>query len=160
MPRQRIEIKGMTCEHCALEVDAALGEAGAEGVLVGVERAGITHPQVAAVGLTDAQAQEQGLDCECRTLPLEYVPRAQVNLDTRGFVKIVAERASGRIRGVTAVAENAGDVILAAVYAVEFGLTVEDIARVWCPYLTMTEGFKLGAQIFSRDVSKLSCCAA
>lgn len=219
MPRQRIEIKGMTCEHRALEVEAALGEACAEGVLDGVERAGIdlderraikidgtqrttnprvyaagdctpspqfiyvaarnaltdgddkldytslprvtfTHPQVAAVGLTDAQAQEQGLDCECRTLPLEYVPRAQVNLDTRGFVKIVAERESGRIRGVTAVAENAGDVILAAVYAVEFGLTVEDIARVWCPYLTMSEGFKLGAQIFSRDVSKLSCCAA
>lgn len=123
-------------------------------------RVTFTHPQVAAVGLTDAQAQEQGLDCECRTLPLEYVPRAQVNLDTRGFVKIVAERESGRIRGVTAVAENAGDVILAAVYAVEFGLTVEDIARVWCPYLTMSEGFKLGAQIFSRDVSKLSCCAA
>ncbi|MEX2210378.1 MAG: mercury(II) reductase [Gaiellaceae bacterium] len=123
-------------------------------------RVTFTHPQVAAVGLTDEQAQEQGLDCECRTLPLEYVPRAQVNLDTRGFVKIVAERESGRIVGATAVAENAGDVILAAVYAVELGLTVEDVSRIWCPYLTMSEGFKLAAQIFSRDVSKLSCCAA
>jgi len=123
-------------------------------------RVTFTHPQVAAVGLTDVQAQEQGLECECRTLPLEAVPRAQVNLDTRGFVKVVAERETGRIVGATAVAENAGDVILAAVYTVQFGLTVDEVARTWAPYLTMSEGFKLAAQIFSRDVSKLSCCAA
>ena len=123
-------------------------------------RVTFTHPQVAAVGLTEAQAAEQGLEVEARTLPLEAVPRAAVNLDTRGFVKLVAERESGRIVGATAVAENAGDLILAAVYAVQFGLTVDDVAKTWAPYLTMSEGFKLAAQIFSRDVSKLSCCAA
>jgi len=123
-------------------------------------RVTFSHPQVAAVGLTEEQAREQGLDIDVRTLPLESVPRALVNLDTRGFVKIVAEAGSGRIVGATAVAENAGDIILAAVYAVQFGLTVEDVSRTWAPYLTMSEGFKLAAQIFSRDVSKLSCCAA
>lgn len=91
---------------------------------------------------------------------MEHVPRAQVNLDTRGFIKIVAERDSGRIVGGTAVAANAGDVILAAVYAVELGLTVDEVSRMWAPYLTMGEGFKLAAQIFTRDVAKLSCCAA
>ena len=123
-------------------------------------RVTFTHPQVAAVGLTEAQAQEAGLEVEARTLPLEAVPRAAVNLDTRGFVKIVAEREGGRIVGATAVAENAGDVILAAVYAVRFKLTTDDVAKTWAPYLTMSEGFKLAAQIFTRDVSKLSCCAA
>ncbi len=123
-------------------------------------RVTFTHPQVAAVGLTEKHAREQGLDVDVRTLPLESVPRAAVNRDTRGFIKLVAEAGSGRIVGATAVAEGAGDVILAAVYAVEFGLTVEDISRTWAPYLTMSEGFKLAAQIFSRDVSKLSCCAA
>lgn len=123
-------------------------------------RVTFTHPQVAAVGLTEAQAEEQGLEIEVRTLPLESVPRAAVNLDTRGFFKLVAERESGRILGATAVAENAGDTILAAVYAVQFGLTVDDVSKTWAPYLTMSEGFKLAAQIFSRDVSKLSCCAA
>lgn len=123
-------------------------------------RVTFTHPQVAAVGLTEAQAREQGLDVDVRTLPLASVPRALVNRDTRGFVKLVAEAGSGRIVGATAVAENAGDLILAAVYAVQFGLTVEDVSRTWAPYLTMSEGFKLAAQIFSRDVSKLSCCAA
>jgi len=123
-------------------------------------RVTFTHPQVAAVGLTEAQAAEQGLEVEVRTLPLDAVPRAAVNLDTRGFVKIVAEREGGRIVGATAVAENAGDLILAAVYAVQFKLTTDDIAKTWAPYLTMSEGFKLAAQIFTRDVSKLSCCAA
>jgi len=123
-------------------------------------RVTFTHPQVAAVGLTEAQAREQGLEVDVRTLPLESVPRAAVNLDTRGLVKLVAETEGGRIVGATAVAENAGDVILAAVYAVQFGLTVDDVSRTWAPYLTMSEAFKLAAQIFSRDVSKLSCCAA
>ncbi len=123
-------------------------------------RVTFTHPQVAAVGLTEAQAQEGGLDVEVRTLPLDAVPRAAVNLDARGFVKIVAEGESGRIVGATAVAENAGDVILAAVYVVQFKLTTDEVAHTWAPYLTMSEGFKLAAQIFTRDVSKLSCCAA
>ncbi|HZU16591.1 MAG TPA: mercuric reductase, partial [Candidatus Dormibacteraeota bacterium] len=82
------------------------------------------------------------------------------NRDTRGFVKIVAEAASGRILGTTVVADGAGDVIQAAIYAVRFGLTTEQVATTWAPYLTFAEGFKLAAQTFTRDVSKLSCCAA
>jgi mercuric reductase len=83
-----------------------------------------------------------------------------VNRDTRGGVKVVAERGSGRVLGISAVAEGAGDVILAGVYAVKFGLTVADLADTWAPYLTMAESVKLAAQTFTTDVSKLSCCAA
>ncbi len=50
--------------------------------------------------------------------------------------------------------------ILAAVYAVKFGLTLPDLADTWAPYLTMAEGLKLSAQTFTADVDKLSCCAA
>jgi mercuric reductase len=119
-----------------------------------------TGPTVAAAGLTDEQANAQGIECECRVLPLSAVPRALVNRDTRGFVKIVAERATGRIIGATAVADGAGDVIQAAVYAIQFGLTTGQVASTWSPYLTFAEAFKLAAQTFTRDVSKLSCCAA
>jgi len=119
-----------------------------------------TGPTVAAAGLTDEQANAQGIECECRVLPLSAVPRALVNRDTRGFVKIVAERATGRIIGATAVADGAGDVIQAAVYAIQFGLTTDQVASTWSPYLTFAEAFKLAAQTFTRDVSKLSCCAA
>jgi len=119
-----------------------------------------TGPTVAAAGLTDEQANAQGIECECRVLPLSAAPRALVNRDTRGFVKIVAERKTGRIVGATAVADGAGDVIQAAVYAIQFGLTTDQVASTWSPYLTFAEAFKLAAQTFTRDVSKLSCCAA
>ena len=127
---------------------------------VALPRVTFTAPNIAAVGLTDAQAQEAGYRCECRVLELEHVPRARVNLDTRGLFKVVADRDTGRILGVHVLAENAGDVILSAVYAVKFGLTVQDLAETWAPYLTMSEGIKLTAQTFTRDVSLLSCCAA
>jgi mercuric reductase len=123
-------------------------------------RVTFTSPNIAAVGLTDEQANESGYACECRVVELKHVPRARVNLDTRGLVKILAERSSGRVLGIHVLAENAGDVILAGVYAVKFGLTVQDLADTWAPYLTISEGMKLGAQAFGRDVSLLSCCAA
>lgn len=118
-----------------------------------------TSPQIAAVGLTDEQAKDAGLDCSCRTLELEHVPRAIVARDPRGIVKLVAERATRKIVGATVVAEGAGDVILAGVYAVQFGLTLDQVTSTWAPYLTMSEGFKLAAQTFNADVAHLSCCA-
>jgi mercuric reductase len=78
----------------------------------------------------------------------------------RGLFKVVAERGTGKVLGVHVLAENAGDVVLAGVYAVKFGLTVQDLAGTWAPYLTMSEGIKLAAQTFTTDVSQLSCCAA
>jgi mercuric reductase len=61
---------------------------------------------------------------------------------------------------VHVLADAAGEVILAGVYAVKVGMTITEIAETWAPYLTMAEGLKLAAQTFTRDVSKLSCCAA
>src|SRR5487761_1520943 len=138
----------------------ALESAGLAVDFTSLPRVIFTSPTVAAAGLTDEQANAQGIECECCVLPLSAVPRALVNRDTRGFVKIVAERASGRIIGVSAVANGAGDVIQAAIYAIKFGLTTDQVAGTWAPYLTFAEGFKLAAQTFKRDVSKLSCCAA
>lgn len=57
------------------------------------------------------------------------------------------------------MADNAGELMLAATYAIKFGLTVEDMAATWAPYLTMSEALKLVAQSFRADVKKLSCCA-
>lgn len=150
-------------------VAAAQGTMAAENALTGAERAvdyaalprvTFTTPNIAAVGLTDEQAQEAGYECECRVVELRHIPRARVNLDTRGLFKIVADRRTGKVLGVHALAENAGDAILAGVYAVKFGLTVSDLAETWAPYLTMAEGLKLTAQSFTTDVEMLSCCAA
>ncbi|MGC8511281.1 MAG: mercury(II) reductase [Acidimicrobiales bacterium] len=150
-------------------VAGAHGAVVAENALTGAQRTvdyralprvTFTSPQIASVGLTDAQAEDAGIDCECRVLSLENVPRAIVNRDTRGIAKIVAERTTGRVLGIHLLAEGAGDVILAGVYALEANFTVDQLATVWTPYLTMGEAIKLTAQSFTRDVAELSCCAA
>ena len=123
-------------------------------------RVTFTSPGIASVGMTDDEANQQGFVCDCRVLPLTQVPRAIVNRDTRGVAKIVAERESGRVLGVHLLAEGAADAILAAVYALESGYTIEQLATTWTPYLTMAEALKLTAQSFTRDVATLSCCAS
>jgi mercuric reductase len=123
-------------------------------------RVTFTSPAIASAGLTEAELVRSGVACDCRVLSLESVPRAIVNRDTRGVVKLAAEAATGRVRGVHAVAAGAGEMILAAVYAIRAQMTVSDLAGTWAPYLTMSEALRLAAQSFSRDVTKLSCCAA
>ena len=118
-----------------------------------------TDPQVATVGLSLAQAQAQGIETDSRLLTLDHVPRALANFDTRGFIQVVAVRASGRLLGVQAVADQAGELIQAAALAISNRMTVDDLAGQLFPYLTMVEGLKLCAQTFSKDVTQLSCCA-
>lgn len=86
--------------------------------------------------------------------------RAIVNGETAGLFKLVVDARTDQLLGAHILAENAGDVIYAATLAIQLGLTVQDLLGTFAPYLTMAEGLKLAAQTFSRDVSKLSCCAA
>ncbi len=144
----------------ALAADNALHNAHLKLDLSALPRITFTRPQIASAGLTDEEANTEGYACDCRTLPLDALPRALVNRDTRGLFKMVAERETGRVLGVSILAENAGDVIVSAVYAIQFGATVHQLAESWGPYLTMGEGMKLVAQTYTRDVAKLSCCAA
>ena len=118
-----------------------------------------TDPQVATVGLTDAAARRRHIETDSRTLPLDAVPRALVNFDTRGFIKIVAQAGTGRLLGVQIVAPEAGEIIQAAALAIRARMTVQELADQLFPYLTMVEGLKLAAQTFTKDVSQLSCCA-
>jgi mercuric reductase len=119
-----------------------------------------TSPAIASAGLTEAELLAQGVACDCRVVPLEAVPRAVVARDTRGVVKLVAEAGTGRIRGAHVVADGAGEVITAAVYVIRAQMTVTDLAGTWAPYLTMSESLRLAAQAFTRDLTRLSCCAA
>jgi mercuric reductase len=150
-------------------VAAAQGSAAAANALAGAGRAvdyaalprvTFTSPAIASAGLTEAELLRTGVACDCRVLPLSAVPRAVVDRDARGVIKLVAEAGTGRVRGVHAVAGGAGEMITAACYAIQAGMTVTDLAGAWAPYLTVSEGLRLAAQAFSRDVSRLSCCAA
>jgi len=118
-----------------------------------------TNPQVGTVGLSEAQAQQQGIATESRTLDLENVPRAIANFDTRGFIKLVIEKESGRLIGCQVLAAEGGEIIQSAALAIRNRMTATDLADQLFPYLTMVEGLKLTAQTFNKDVSQLSCCA-
>ncbi|MCL4449538.1 MAG: mercury(II) reductase [Actinobacteria bacterium] len=118
-----------------------------------------SSPQVASAGLTQEQAVANGYEVKTSLLPLEAVPRALANRDTTGVVKLVADAKTDRLLGASMVADGASDVIQAAVVAIKVGLTTTELASMFHPYLTMSEGLKLAAQTFEKDVSKLSCCA-
>ncbi len=118
-----------------------------------------TDPQVATVGLSEAQARQRGLAVESRILDAENIPRAQANFDERGFIKLVAEKDTGRLLGCQIVAANGGEIIQIAALALRAGMTVSELGEQLFPYLTLAEGLKLCAQTFTRDVSRLSCCA-
>ena len=150
-------------------VAATGGAAAAENALSGghsklsfdaLPRIIFTKPTIASAGLTEAEARKSGIEVETTVLTLDAVPRALVDDDTRGLFKLVANAESRQLVGASVLADGAGDVIQSAVFAIQRGMTVEQIASTWAPYLTMAEGLKLAAQTYDRDVSKLSCCAA
>lgn len=118
-----------------------------------------TDPQVATVGLTEAEAEKQGITSNSRTLGLDNVPRALANYDTRGFIKLVADKHTGRLLGAQVLAAEGGEIIQAAALAIRNRMTVTELASQLFPYLTMVEGLKLCSQTFSKDVKQLSCCA-
>ena len=117
-----------------------------------------TRPQLASAGLTENQANQAGHSVSTHTLLLEDVPRALANFDTLGAVKIVADAGSRRVLGVHAAAEAAGELMVAATYAIKAGMSVDDLADTWAPYLTMAESLRLAAGLF-REEMPTSCCA-
>ena len=147
-------------------VAAATGRAAAANALGGkarVDYAGLpqvifTRPQLGGAGLTEQQALAAGHDCVTRVLDARDIPRALANQDTLGVIKIVADALTGKVLGVHAALEGAGDVMLAATYALKSGLTVDDLADTWAPYLTMSEALRICAGLFRSD-KPTSCCA-
>jgi len=147
-------------------VAAAAGKAAAINALGGtlrVDYTGLptvtfTQPQLASAGLTERAALDFGYSCDCRLLNLTDVPRALVNHDTRGGIKVIADADTGRVLGVHALAEGAGEMMLAATYAIKAGFTVDQLADTWAPYLTMAEGLRIAAGLF-RNQLPTSCCA-
>ncbi|MDZ4365826.1 MAG: FAD-dependent oxidoreductase, partial [Afipia sp.] len=118
-----------------------------------------SDPQVASVGLTEAQAIAAGHKARTSILPLENVPRALAARDTRGLIKLVADGSTRKLLGAHILAPEGADSIQTAAMAIRCGLTIDDLAGMIFPYLTTVEGLKLAAQTFDRDVKRLSCCA-
>lgn len=118
-----------------------------------------TDPQIAGVGLSEAEAREAGFDVKTSVVPLDQVPRALAARDTRGLIKLVADRKTDKLLGGQIMAPEGSDSIQTLVMALKFGMTAKALGETVFPYLTTVEGLKLAAQTFDKDVTKLSCCA-
>ncbi|MBE7956327.1 mercury(II) reductase [Microbacterium sp. R1] len=147
----------VAARHGTMVAENAFADAHESVDYTRMPRVTFTSPAIGSVGMTEKEVLAAGIRCDCRVLPLEYVPRAVVNRDTRGFIKMVANADTGEILGLTAVARDAGELAAAGVHIL--GKTITEVADAWAPYLTMAEGIRIVAKAFTTDVSMLSCCA-
>jgi dihydrolipoamide dehydrogenase len=94
-----------------------------------IPRAYYTHPEVAAIGISEREAKQQGLEVQVATIPFSISARAMMMLETDGAVKVVAEARYGEILGVHIVGPHATELIGEGALAMETEATVEDLAR-------------------------------
>lgn len=124
-----------------------------------IPRVIFTDPQIAVVGLNEAEAIEAGHPCWCNTLPMSLVPRAGAIRDTKGIIKMVADSKTNEVLGVTMIGNSAGEVIHEAMMALRFRAKLRDFIEQLHVYPTMAEALKIAAISRYKDPSKLSCCA-
>ncbi len=124
-----------------------------------IPRAIFTDPQIAVVGITEAEAIEAGHPCWCSTLPMSLVPRAGAIRDTKGIIKMVADAKTNEVLGVTMIGSSAGEVIHEAAMALRFNAKLQDFIELLHVYPTMAEALKIAAISRYKDPAKLSCCA-
>ena len=102
-----------------------------------------TNPEVAGVGLTEAQAQQQGIDYDCMKLPMAYSGRfVAENEGGEGICKVIVEKATRRIVGVHMLGNPCSEIISTACVAIEQGMTIEQFERVVLPHPTVGEILK------------------
>jgi dihydrolipoamide dehydrogenase len=103
-----------------------------------------TMPEIAGVGLTEAQAKEHG-EVKVGKFPMLANSRAKTNHEPDGFVKVIADAKTDRVLGVWMIASVAGTMIAQAAQAMEFGATSEDIAYTCHAHPTHNEAVKEAA---------------
>lgn len=99
-----------------------------------------TNPEVAGTGLTEAQAQQQGIEYECRKLPMAYSGRfVAENEGGEGLCKVITDKVSGRVLGVHMIGNPCSEIISSACIAIERGMTAGELERVVFPHPTVAE---------------------
>ena len=102
-----------------------------------------TNPEVAGVGLTEVQAQQQGIEYNCCKLPMAYSGRfVAENEGGEGICKVLTEKVSGRIMGVHMLGNPCSEIISSACIAIERGMTVDELERMVFPHPTVGEIIK------------------
>ncbi len=115
-----------------------------------VPRVTFTSPEVASIGLTEADATKHGVETDVVTVPLHDVDRARLDDETDGFCEVVVVRGSDRIVGATIVSEHAGEHIGEVALAMTAKLGLGAIGRTMHPYPTQGEMLRKSADAWRR----------
>ena len=105
-----------------------------------------TDPELAGVGLTQMEAEEQGFEAETVLHPLKYVRRASYIDAKHGLFKIVFDCPSRRVLGLHVVAPAASDIVQGLSIAMRLGVTVDELANAHHVFPTFGEGVKAAAE--------------
>jgi len=104
-----------------------------------------TWPEVGAVGKTEEELKEAGVEYKVGSFPMRALGRSRASGDTDGIVKILADKKTDEVLGVHMVAARAADMIMEAATAMEFRASAEDMARICHGHPTFTEAIKEAA---------------
>jgi dihydrolipoamide dehydrogenase len=101
-----------------------------------------TWPEVASVGYTEEQLKENGRAYKTGSFPFKALGRARASMDVDGLVKVLADKSTDEILGVHIIGARAADMIAAAVTAMEFRASAEDVSRMSHAHPTYMEAVK------------------
>ncbi len=116
------------------------------------------EPQVAIAGITEEELMRRIGKCSCRTVPLSFVPKADITNQANGVAKMVIHPDTKKIVGFHLVSPNAAEIIHEAALAIQHGLTIHDIINLVHVFPSYSEVIKITAQAFTRDIQNMSCC--
>lgn len=134
----RIQLAHVASHQAIVAVNHIMGRS-AKMDYTAIPNAIFTDPEIATVGLSETEAKAQGLEIEVGTFPFAGNGKALTYGSNRGFVKVIAEKASGKIVGAAIVGLHATDLIGELTLAVKNGLTAEQIAATIHAHPTAAE---------------------
>ena len=105
-----------------------------------------TNPELASVGMTQAEAEAAGYEVNVGTFPLSASGRATALGQDEGLVKVIGDAKTDVLLGFHMVGPNAGDLVAEAALAIEMGATLEDVALTQHPHPTIAETFMEAAE--------------
>jgi dihydrolipoamide dehydrogenase len=107
-----------------------------------------TDPEIAWCGLTEAQAQAEGIEFEVAKFPWGALSRAITVDRPEGLTKLILEKTTGRVLGVGIAGSGAGELIAEGALAIEMGASAEDMKLVIHPHPTLSESLMESAEVF------------
>ncbi|MFT5762056.1 MAG: dihydrolipoamide dehydrogenase [Polaribacter sp.] len=105
-----------------------------------------TWPEVAAVGKTEDELKDAGVDYKAGKFSMRALGRSRASGDLDGFVKVLADKTTDEILGVHIVGARAADLIMEAAVAMEYRASAEDLARICHGHPTYSEAIKEAAK--------------